>query len=301
MRKEIPADVEIDILRRLPIASCTVRFRCVCKSWRAIISDPSFSRQKLSFSAAADDDDAAGEAISDPPRPLVMVIREYWNRSVYSLHSCKTFKPLLESVDLPFSSEKKYRIAGCCGGLFCMHAGSGFHRTIKPFRPATDVFLWNPTTSETKFCPATLFTPPSASASVRGVGLGFDPESNDYKIVRQIEYQEEQFDRSSSSIRVRDVLFVELYSLRNDSWKIIDDIDCSLRLPLLPYSQQPPCYKGKLYWWGTDAYPRGEATRFVTFDLSREVFQRAEVRNPADRPWIVGSLFVPPESWTEGS
>ncbi|CAI0397338.1 unnamed protein product, partial [Linum tenue] len=108
----------------------------------------------------------------------------------------------------------------------------------------------------------------------------------------------------STTTRAREVRFVELYSLRNDSWKIIeDDTDRSLRrLPLLPYSQQPPCYKGKLYWWGADAYPRDEATRFVTFDLSREVFQRAEeVRNPADRPWTIGSLFVPSDDKEEDS
>ncbi|KAL6128032.1 hypothetical protein ACLB2K_071390 [Fragaria x ananassa] len=40
-------DVIVSILSKLPVISL-LRFRCVCKSWRALISDPSFSRMHLS-------------------------------------------------------------------------------------------------------------------------------------------------------------------------------------------------------------------------------------------------------------
>ncbi|CAN1178925.1 hypothetical protein LINPERHAP2_LOCUS33899 [Linum perenne] len=47
-------DILINILQWLPIASCIARFRCVCRSWRTLLSDPIFIR-KIIFSQTSDD------------------------------------------------------------------------------------------------------------------------------------------------------------------------------------------------------------------------------------------------------
>ncbi|CAN1149800.1 hypothetical protein LINPERPRIM_LOCUS18552 [Linum perenne] len=47
-------DIFINILQWLSIASCIARFRCVCRSWRILLSDPDFIR-KIIFSQKSDD------------------------------------------------------------------------------------------------------------------------------------------------------------------------------------------------------------------------------------------------------
>ncbi|CAL1391248.1 unnamed protein product [Linum trigynum] len=287
--KEISADVQIDILGRLPLASCIVRFRCVSKQWCALISDPSFTRHKL-FSAAENPDYST--------YPLTMIVKNNKCAAslLYTLHSRNTLEPLLEA-ESPFDSDN-YRIVGYCNGLMCM----GYHGCSRDPTQATALILWNPATSEIKVLPPTLYG--ESAGWVRIVGLGFDPESNDYKVVRQIiDYGKVGMIYDQACW---DHHFEEVYSLSNDSWKRIDvgvGQPSSERsfLPQLPDYEVPRFCKGKLYWWTEITYPRGETgqtTRFASFDLSREVFEIVDVAKPAAAAevWRVRSLLELPPS-----
>ncbi|CAI0397335.1 unnamed protein product, partial [Linum tenue] len=147
-------------------------------------------------------------------------------------------------------------------------------------RPAGDAILWNPTTSETKVLPPTIFNRRHTSAWVNTVGFGFDPETNDYKVVRRINYFEDQ-------ASPMDCFFVELYSLTTDSWK---EIHGGPFLPLVPPPEVARCFNGKLYWW---SHPLRYVFELVSFDLSKEVFRGGQVGNPAEL-FEVRSLFVVP-------
>ncbi|MCI32976.1 F-box/kelch-repeat protein, partial [Trifolium medium] len=45
----LPFDLIIEILSRLPV-KLLLQFRCVCKSWKSLISDPKFAKKHLSHS-----------------------------------------------------------------------------------------------------------------------------------------------------------------------------------------------------------------------------------------------------------
>ncbi|CAL1366212.1 unnamed protein product [Linum trigynum] len=302
MQKQIPADLQLDILRRLPLAPFIVRFRCVSKSWRALLSDPSFLRHKLFFMSEN------SEHSSSPP-PLTMMINHTFGdilvtRSVYSLHSSDTLEPRLVEADLPLDF-RYYSVVGCCNGLLC------FQERPRGLETNINLVLWNPTTSETKAVP-----PPSSTLFDRtthhhqqhdvmhhhALGFGFDPETNDYKIV--IIGRRERFRR-----RGNNGIYVEVYSLRNDSWsKKIDHtggVHALSSLPVLSHPRFPPCCEGKLYWWSNTDWQGETTTRFVSFDLSREVFRTVDVANPAannNKGWFVHSLlFVLPRNREDDS
>ncbi|CAL1366218.1 unnamed protein product [Linum trigynum] len=303
--EEVPADLHIDILRRLPQSSCIVRFRCVCKSWCALISDPSFTRQKLFLNSES-------SSPPPPPPPLAMVIKDNnlggmsAPESFYSLYSFNALKPSLrgEAADIriPFNL-CHYRIAGCCHGLLCLYDS-------RCGRSAGEAILWNPATKETKVLPPSLFNlaPHSQYACYGRLGFGFDPETNDYKVVREIDYNYEV-----RGWNHRKCPLFELYSLTTDSWRKIDTGSCSpfsnghlLYLPAVSYRKLSRCYKGKLYWWSDHSslsrcstQIASSRTQFAWFDMSKEVFRGADVRNPSDDRWAVRWLFVPPNEEEE--
>ncbi|CAL1385253.1 unnamed protein product [Linum trigynum] len=265
MDKEFPEDLITDILWRLPIGQWTGRFRCVCKSWRALFSDPSFILREKSVD----------------PRPQILInsVNNDDERSVYSLYSADTLEPILPSpVRLPFNEEKplgdnyNYRnrvieIAGSCNGLICIADGN------------SDLILWNPATSETKLVPPSPLRP---RWFFETVGFGFDPETEDYRIIRQFMYDDGSWGCS---------YFSEVYCLRNDSWTKLADDENGYYLPTCDY-KMPQCNKGKLYWWRWKWNPGGEpwSLGFVSFAISSHEFRTVDLRLPSGVDDVRGKL-----------
>ncbi|CAI0466506.1 unnamed protein product [Linum tenue] len=240
---QIPDALITDILFRLPLSPCTVRFRCLSKSWCDFLTKPSSIAKTLSSSASPPDHQFLFEWIERTE-----------NRSVrfHSWHPSDT----PERIQMPFDPAKPrrpdVRFAGCCNGLLCLIQWDG---------KQDDPILWNPATSETKIVPPSPFERRSDCSS-SAIGFGFDPESNDYKIVRPLYIE---------SCCFRSLYFLEIYSLRNDSWTKLDDF------PSLSSGNIPQCRMGKLYWWRLS----GERTLvFDSFDVGREAFGKVEVPCP---------------------
>ncbi|KEH37788.1 F-box protein interaction domain protein [Medicago truncatula] len=106
----LPDELVFEILSRLPVKTL-LQYKCVCKSWKALISDPQFAQTHL------------WNLIVDP------TINH--QRFFYSPESkpCKIasipVKPLFQNLPEPpkeieFSMEHKYRILGSCNGLLCL-------------------------------------------------------------------------------------------------------------------------------------------------------------------------------------
>ncbi|CAL1360851.1 unnamed protein product [Linum trigynum] len=68
------------------------------------------------------------------------------------------------------------RFVGCCNDLLCL---------IQSDRKQDDRILWNPATSESKVVPPSHFERRS-DFSASTIRFGFDPESNQTKIVRPL-------------------------------------------------------------------------------------------------------------------
>ncbi|CAN1777239.1 F-box/kelch-repeat protein At3g06240 [Linum perenne] len=269
-------ELVIQILLRLPIASCLARFRCVCKSWCSLLSDPKFIRDIIFFRNCSNHH--------------LVIKRLCHDRSVYSLHSYDTLRLLhasseMEEEDLPSLPYKvrwpngtcSLSIVGCCNGIFCLADGNS--------DGASDIILWNPETWETKVLPVSPFAHLRGFvvwAQLERIGFGFDPVTNDFKVVRTLQfspgdddgnYSEELEENNNNNDDDEEAVTSEVYSLRNDSWRKLEAGFTHALLYSIPQSGDD----GRFYWWddGREGY-----TDFVSFDMSSEAFSTMEVANP---------------------
>jgi F-box interacting protein len=156
----LPEEIIVNILLRLPVRSL-LQFKCVCKSWKILISDPQFAKNQF---------------LSSTEDPQLV-------SSVFGLAKCEIvsypLKPLLENtltIDKPvrpvkpviFSSRCEIMILGSCNGLLCLHEDSHFR-------------LWNPSLKlESKRSPTIVCFDPY---EVTFRGFGYDIVNDRYTVL----------------------------------------------------------------------------------------------------------------------
>lgn len=149
--KNLPEDIVVEILLRLPVKSL-VRFRCVSKRWRYLISDPRFA--KCHFKQAS-------ERVQ---RVLLSTPSE-----IRSLHADAPFGNGLKELIVPFKQPGcTVRILGSCNGLVCV-----------ALCYLKDFYIWNPSTGDYKILPDPGISPIGEYA----YGFGYDSSTNDYKLL----------------------------------------------------------------------------------------------------------------------
>ncbi|CAN0890609.1 F-box/kelch-repeat protein At3g06240 [Linum grandiflorum] len=225
----LPQDLIDDIFRRIPTAAAAVRFRCVCKSWNRLLSDPKFIHNQLFFS----------EPAVEIQTRIAMTRKRDIHTPIFSLlsYDCETLLPItpyddrnncLGYRDLPGLLGTSYaKIIGCCNGLFCivtMLVRDDNHHLI----------IWNPSTSETKLLPNSQY-----EYSHYYIGFGFDARTGDYKVVRVL-------DSIPSS--------TEIYSLKNESWSQVVNANANDHFEESFYVNRvarmhPSSSCGKIYWY----------------------------------------------------
>ncbi|KAF5441922.1 hypothetical protein F2P56_023952 [Juglans regia] len=187
----LPEQVVVEILLRLPVKSL-IRFRCVSKRWRLLISDPGFTKSQF------------GLASEHPERFLISS-----SSGIRSLGCDVPFgdSSALRELVVPFQRNcLRVRIIGSCNGLVCvaLHPHKGF-------------YIWNPSTGDHRKLP-------DPGAPLRGFiywhGFGYDSSTDDYKlIVASYRLVKSDSGRSSEG---------EVFSLNKNSWKgILHDLDYS--------------------------------------------------------------------------
>ncbi|CAN0852962.1 Putative F-box protein At3g16210 [Linum grandiflorum] len=185
-------DIVINILQWLPILSCIARFRCVCRSWRALLSDPEFIRriifspsQKKSLQVLV----SGFRVLSQQSK-----INLEFSPLSYSIYSYETLRPITREMIPLFGPDVNAfsSVMGCCDGIFCI----SHTKKIRGGNYEHSVMLWNPATWETKIVPQSPTRHPSSCLYIRAqrVGFGYDPKTNDYKVVRTIEFVECSFE-----------------------------------------------------------------------------------------------------------
>ncbi|KAA8517957.1 hypothetical protein F0562_015431 [Nyssa sinensis] len=151
---DLPIDVIIDILSRLPVKSL-LRFSCVCKAWQALLTDSNFIKLQLnqnSFNILVGSHDCET------------------NSTVLSVYNGETVD---QSADMSLPCPLPlpcpyYNILGSCNGLICI--------LQTPL-----IFLWNPALRQLRSLPKPQIRPLDV---IVVFGFGYDPVTDDKKLVR---------------------------------------------------------------------------------------------------------------------
>ncbi|KAI8556191.1 hypothetical protein RHMOL_Rhmol05G0232800 [Rhododendron molle] len=129
----LPPELIAAILSRLPVKSL-LRFRCICKSWRSLISHPKFVKTHLSLASIN----------TAYTHHRLLLRRDYRTNDV---KSCSLYAVLHErsdndvELDCPIKTPHRYwfgdLFVGCCDGLVCIAI-------------EREVCIWNPSTRKSK-------------------------------------------------------------------------------------------------------------------------------------------------------
>ncbi|XP_062153478.1 F-box/kelch-repeat protein At3g06240-like [Alnus glutinosa] len=233
MLDHLPNEVIVEILSRLPVKSL-VKFICVSKTWYSLISSPHFIATHLN------------RAISNPQYPPYLLLGHYddeLEKARFTLHSSDDPFPrkhiykqvnysfaalnqllyyLRDEVERkvgffecasdfiefrcpPKSSSRFFSIVGSSNGLLCLADDvSGCN--------SCEYVLWNPSIQKAIRLPI----PNIRFESIRSLGFGYDPATDDYKLVR-LAYLE-----GKTRIRFNTVPpLVEIYTLRTGAWRSV--------------------------------------------------------------------------------
>ncbi|GMN36501.1 hypothetical protein TIFTF001_006057 [Ficus carica] len=191
----LPWDITVNILCRLPVKDL-LRYRSVSKPWRSLIDGPDFIKMHLNNSM---------EMSSN----LGIVIRDcdlHWVDLGTLDSAVKLRHPIGKQGD-------GTEVLGSCHGLLVL------------LNIDDDVALWNPSTRRYRKLPVSdIEFPPGNFPIVQFIvyGFGYDPISDDYKLVRMVQFFGDDGEDSFDSE-------VKIYSAKSNTWKRISDFPHYLR------------------------------------------------------------------------
>ncbi|KAI7979849.1 F-box/kelch-repeat protein [Camellia lanceoleosa] len=190
----------------------------VCKSWRSLISTPSFITSHLNHSTTTFN---------------LILLRHYsHHKERFSLHFNNQTFPKFLDLKCPSSTRFKYyfRIIGSCNGLLCL--------TDDCFGYTNTIILWNPPIHRSLTLRVPRVTSESTSPFMCVHGFGLDLIKNDFKVVR-ISYL-----GSENGFKVPPQ--VKIYALGDRSWRDFDGV--VPRFGMVNYFWSQAYLNGKVHW-----------------------------------------------------
>ncbi|KAL8051851.1 hypothetical protein ABFX02_06G175500 [Erythranthe guttata] len=236
-----PEEIIAEILSRLPVKSL-LKFRCVSKSWRSLISDKHFIKSHLQISR------------KDTNFTRHWIIQTFLFENPIRKQSLKRcYLPSLFSglssdpveIDFPIENYKGgVWVVDSCNGLVCISINDGRH-----------FLLWNPSTRKYKKLADVDDDDDDRMKLIIIYGFGFDESSDDYKVF------------CGFSNRGRGGTIAKIYSLRTDSWKRIE----FLEEDNLGLDATGKFVSGKLHWGRRNNGPDYSNWDVFSFDLGTGV------------------------------
>ncbi|RZB41120.1 F-box/kelch-repeat protein [Glycine soja] len=195
-----------EILSRLPVKPL-IQFKCVCKGWNSLMSDPYFIKLHLSKSAAKDD------------LEHLQLMKNVCLGSIPEIHmeSCDVsslFHSLqIETFLFNFANMPGYHLVGSCNGLHC-----GVSEILEEYR----VCFWNKATRViSRESPTLSFSPGIGRRTM--FGFGYDPSSDKYKVVA--------IALTMLSLDVFEKTEMKVYGAGDSSWRILKGFPVLWTLP----------------------------------------------------------------------
>lgn len=237
----LPQEIIVDILTYLP-AKSLIRFKCVCRSWRSLISDPQFA--KLHLKRAYEDENMNRQRLLVATDPLYSVDFEAASDGDNGNTLVKLPYPNAESHNDSFAVGL---FLGSCDGILCI------------LNEVDNVVLWNPSTRESKKLPG----PSSSLHKDFSTGLGYDSSTDDYKMVIA----------SSATATGSDQIMVEVFTLKTNTWRTVQG---SLSGITLGGRYEGVFWNGALLWLGKqEGGAAHDLDVIVPFDIEEEKFMEA--------------------------
>ncbi|XP_059298238.1 F-box protein CPR1-like [Lycium ferocissimum] len=252
-------DILMEILSRLPVRYL-VRFKCVSKLWKALISDPYFIKKHLN------------QAKNDP-RSQKLLISQYCPKyAICSLYCCPLSSVQLveNEQEYDWPSNSRIIIYCCCTGLAVIGVVDQIRRTVR-------LMLWNPSTGESIVLPDPEFPP----VHEHRLGLGYDSASGDYKILK---LRDGRGDIEEPG---------EILALKAGSWRNIDKIPRGSSSQLAAMGSGLAFLNDAFHWICTSRnyfqlLPRTYS--LVSFSISNEVY--GEIPLPEEVLDLKGNPFI---------
>ncbi|XP_061372355.1 F-box/kelch-repeat protein At3g23880-like [Gastrolobium bilobum] len=273
MSEYLPDVIVEDILRRLPLRSIG-KCMLVCKAWNIIIKSHTFTFSHLQHS------------LSNPSSPMVIMgtrSRSYKKQDEFSLCSSFSSFPRIEnikhSLPNPNYAASLLQSVGAINGVVCL-----YNLDLEYIYITDNIILWNPLIDRHLKLPTPLFT--FKNLYKAGLGFGFDSKKNDFKLLRIVyPIPPTGWDDTPQKEKKGDEFFswipkVELYSLNEGAWRVIDDDDdddsSSHGLLRRKISEKTPCFfNGNVHWIAYDKY--GISDFILIFNMVEEKFNRMEL------------------------
>ncbi|KAI3440933.1 F-box domain-containing protein, partial [Psidium guajava] len=267
----LPREIVVDILSRLPVTSL-VRFRLVCRSWRALGRDPLLADAQLARTAARD--------------PFLVFHSDLPLRNQLSFvelsapdQDCGHNRPNKTPVgkfNPPFlNAMPEFDVVGSCNGLLCL-ADLLYRETL---------FIYNPFTGDCRELPQSR----QYEDQTVVFGFGFHPATREYKVIKIAYYPNPSRAGARRARRVPHMQSeVQVLTLggRKPAWRSLGrapyQIDKRKRASEAVVERpSETVVEGRLHWV---AGPRRYRTarQLVSFDLADEQFR--EVPRPEGGP-----------------
>ncbi|CAK7334609.1 unnamed protein product [Dovyalis caffra] len=233
---KLPSEIISDILSRLSV-KCLVRFKCVSKAWRSLISHPEFAKMHLKRTKQDINGNHYKIFLSTDPH-LSVDPEAYCEPDGNILTTTLNF-----SVSYPEYSW--IEILGSCNGLVC---------GLLHDNPL--IYLWNPSTRESRELAILDYSEDGF------YGFGYDFKLEDYKIIRgSISASTNGTDGSKIETQV------EVFTLKSNLWRIVEDLCCGVVL-----GGPGRLANGVLHWLVSQENGGSKKYKMVSFDLIEEKF-----------------------------
>ncbi|KAH7862976.1 hypothetical protein Vadar_011744 [Vaccinium darrowii] len=252
MSDYLPREVLINILTRLP-AKSLLKFRCVCKSWLSLISSPDFTSAHLHLTT----------------KPALLLFRHFSLspkcKELFSLRSDDADFTSLGDLNCPSKTRSGcfFRVVGCCNGVICLSDDC--------FSYTYTIILWNPAIRRYLTLPRPNLCFDDYGPYMFSLGFGFDPKTNDHKIIR-IVYQEE-----AGRVKVWAAPpKVEVYALSTGLWKTLKG--AKIGFHMVEFFWSSVFANGRVHWM---VYNGGKSIGYcnvvLVFDMGSEVFKEVKL------------------------
>ncbi|KAL3503379.1 hypothetical protein ACH5RR_037828 [Cinchona calisaya] len=255
-------DVLGEILVRLPVKSL-VRFRCVSKTWCDLINSPYFADMHL------------GHGKNHHHRPVLLVKRFIGDekKALLSFHSDIAVFGVAAAPDLKLPSphpNTPIQLFGTCNGIVCI---AELARSVYYHSDKDKIYLCNLATRQFLTPSPGHFGYPNGFeySFTTSLGLGFDPSTRDYKLVKFVSY-------FSNEITTPPVIGVQIYQLRTNSWRNLGVTPTAITHPW-PSQNFPASIllNGSLIMHWCASHPVDDKTRrILSFNMCIEAFQNIE-------------------------